>query len=596
MVLLGSSKVCNREDLLNVFLGKAQADTCVVGGKLVNVNSGEIYGADIAIYKGRIVSVGRIDDVTGKYTKTIDAEGKYLTPGLIDTHLHFYHSYLNMTEFAKAMLAQGVTVTADGFYGPAIVSGMRAVRALREEVLNTPLKMIFLVGVIAYSQNRILGLPPNPNGLSADDLKEILSWPDCIGLEEPQPLSVTDGEQAHIEIYKMALRLGKVITGHAAALPSSQLRTYVALGTSTDHECEHTNEAIEKARLGLKILARQGTGWAANVSELVKAITEHKLDSRCFAFCTDGIPPDVLDFGGLPAAVRKAISQGLNPITAIQIATLNAAELFRIDNEIGSIAPGKIADIVVVDDLPEFRISSVIANGHVVFRDDRFVVDIQRPTYPEWMKNTVKLKRMILPQDLDIPVVGDKTEVDARVIFMPVGSIITTEKRVNLPVTNGVILPRINGDVIKISMIDRFDREAIGNGFVEGLGLKEGAYGVTVNAVCQNIIVAGTNSDDMSRVANRLAEVGGGMVVVSDGRIRSEVRLPLYGLLSDEALNIFTAKTKLLYKTLKEMGWKHESIDTLDWIGAAGDTPFLRISAYGLLDVPKRKIVNVVYD
>jgi adenine deaminase len=281
----------SRCDLIDVAMGEKPADIIIENGKLVNVHTAEIYPADVAIKGDRIAFVGDVKHAKGKNTKIIDARGKYLTPGLIDAHLHMYHSYMNAKAFVRAIMPHGTTAIADGFYGPGIVSGVKAIKYILEEFKTTPLKVIFLVPIIAYLQNRELGLPPAPESPTLMELMEILDWPECRGIEEPPYLPIVDKDPDFINLFQSTLDRGKVVTGHASGINYRMLNAYLAMGASTDHEAVKCDEAIEKIRLGMRILAREGS-QVYNVKEISKAITEHKLDSRLFAFCADLAAPE----------------------------------------------------------------------------------------------------------------------------------------------------------------------------------------------------------------------------------------------------------------------------------------------------------------
>ena len=597
MAVLAPSWVGNREDLVDVILHDRSADMVVKGGRLVNVYTREIYPADVAIKGGRIAIVGDVDRVIGKDTQIIDARGRYLTPGLIDTHLHSYHSYVALTEFARSLLAHGTTTYADAFYGQAIVSGMKAVKLLLNEIRKTPLKIIFLVPILASSsaQNRKVGLSPSPEAITLEDMMDMLAWPECFGLEEPQPFPVIEKEDDHVKVYRKTLEMGKVITGHAAGLTTKQVAAYIAMGTSTDHESEARDEALEKARFGMRVLARQGSGWAPNVQQLVKAIYEYHIDSRCFSFSVDVLPPDYLGVGDIDEAIRVAVSSGVDPVTAVQMATLNAAETFRIDHEIGSITPGRIADIVLVDDIQRFQASMVIANGRIVAEDGHFTADLKTSVYPDWVYKTVQLKRPVRPEDFEIKTDPGADEVKVRAIQAVLGSIITPEKRFRLKVSGGVVQPDLEQDVIRITMVDRFNKTGgIGNGYIHGLGLEKGAFGITVNSICENVLVAGVSAEDVCLVVNELARIGGGMVLVDDGKVVATVELRLFGLMSDEPLDRFLEKVRKLTDKLRKMGWKHESPSVLEFMGVCGDVAHLKISDQGLLDVDERRIVDAI--
>jgi adenine deaminase len=592
---MNGGTIMARKDLIDVAMGKMPATLIIQGGRLVNVYTKEIYPADVAIYGDRIAAVGDVKYTKGKRTKTINAEGKYLTPGLIETHLHSYHSYLNLTAFAKACLIHGTTAVVDGFYGPGIVCGAKAIRFLIDELKRTPLKLIFLVPINAYLQNRELGLPGAPESPTLEELRDMLDWDECKGLEEP-PLSLLLNDPFFLDLFQATLDQGKVISGHACGIDKKSLDAYLATGAVTDHEVVETQEALMKVRAGMKVLMRQGSG-ATDVEAVSRGITEHGIDSRSFAFCADLASPEKLvGEGDIDECIRVAIASGIDPITAVQMATINAAEIFRVDNEIGSIGPGKIADILLVDDLPKFQVSMVIADGRIVVDNGRFLPVLKSPKYPEYMYNTVKLEKQLMPEDFEVLDSSGKKEVRVRVITATEGSLITEERIEVLKVVGGVVQPDLERDIAKISMVDRFlSSKRVGNGFVQGFRLKRGAFGTTANAVCENIVVAGTNSQDMAIAANKMAEMGGGKVAVIDGAVKGQMEMALCGLLAEGSLTEIMAKFSTVLGAIKEMECELKApFSTLEFSCACTDIGFLKICDLGLLNVPQREIVDVI--
>jgi adenine deaminase len=587
-----------RRELVDVAMGRKPADKILRGRKLVNVITSEIYPADVAIKGDRIAAVGDVKRCKGSKTEVIDAKGAYLVPGLVEPHLHSYHTYINVTNYAKAVLLHGTTAIADGFYGPGIIGGLKALRFLIEEFKRTPLKLIFSVPTLAYLQNRELGIGPAPNSVSAEELVQMLDWPETLGLEEPPFLPITEKDKAFLDLFEKAVEKGIAITGHASGIDIPALNAFAAVGAITDHETTDVLDAIEKARVGIKVLMRQGSG-AFDLKELSKALTEHHLSSRGFSLCADLAAPEKLFYeGDINEAIRVAIKAGIDPITAIQMGTLNAAEVYNQQLEIGSIAPGRIADILFVKDLRDFDIVRVIANGEGVVEDGKFLPVLKSPRYPDYMYGTVKLKRPVTPEDFNLRAPKGKTSVKARIIGAVDLSLYTQERIATLKVLDGVIQPDKSRDILSISMIDRHGVSGeIGNGFVNGFKLKKGAIASSVNAVCENIVVVGANNEDMAFAANHLAKIGGGKVVVTDGKILAQIELPLFGLLSDESLETVIKKFDIAYEEIRRLGCQFTSaFSTLEFCCACGEIGKIKIFHGGLIDAEKAQKVSVVLD
>jgi adenine deaminase len=383
-----------RRDLIDVAMGKTPAETIIQGGRLVNVATAEIYPADVAIKGGRIAAVGDVAYTKGPQTRIIDATGRFITPGLVEGHLHQYHSYLGVTEFVEALLSHGVTATADGFYGPGIVAGVPAVRFFKEAFERMPMRLIFLVPTLSWLQNRELGLTPTV-GVASAELKKILGWEGCYGLEEPPYLPVVEHFPEFLDLFDETLRQRKVITGHAAGITWRQLQAYAAVGVTTDHESVEANDALAKARAGITLLMRQGSG-CFDVPEVVRTHTEFGIDPRMLAFCADLASPEkLMTEGTIDHAIRVAIAQGVAPVRAIQMATINTAEVFYAQRDFGIVAPGRFADLVLVSNLRDFAIDTVIYGGIEVFRQGKFLIELPKTEYPAFLRGTVKLPHRI---------------------------------------------------------------------------------------------------------------------------------------------------------------------------------------------------------
>lgn len=585
----------SRRALIDVALGNEPADLAITNGRVVNTLTREIYVAGVAIKGDRIAAVGDIDYAIGENTEVIDAENRYVTPGLIDPHLHMYHTYIGVNEFVEGMLRHGVTAYADGFYGQGIVGGKDAVRFFKDAFEPTPLRLIFMVPTLAHLQNRELGLEPTP-GITVEEMNEMLDWEGCLGLEEPPFLPICEKWDDYLDLFDRCLDQRKIISGHGAGIYWRQMQAYVAAGASMDHETVAADEAVDKARAGLTPIMRYGSG-AIDVPELVKAYVEHGVDPRSLAMCVDLASPEKLLYeGALDQNIRSAIKHGVPPEVAIQMATINAAQLYFLQRDMGVVAPGRYADILIVDDLTTFDITRVLVGGKTVVKDDEFLVDLPPIEYPSNFRGTVKVEREITAGDLE-PRTDAEGPVTVRVIGVTNGSLVTEDGRAELEVEDGVIQPDIDNDVLPLTMADRFGKGKgrIGNGFVRGFGLKRGAIASTVNAVCENLVAVGANTADMAFAMNKLAEIDGGKIVVADGEILALVELPLLGLLSEEPMATVAAKFDKAFDAIRGLGCELASpFSQLEFSFACGEIGDLRLSDVGLLRVDPPEMVSLV--
>jgi adenine deaminase len=534
----GGEGQLKRRELIDVAMGRTPADVVIEGGTLVNVATGELYPADVAIRGDRIAAVGDVGYTVGAETQRIDASALYVTPGLVEGHLHQYHSYLGVTEYVEALLTHGVTATADGFYGPGIVAGVPAVRFFKEAFERMPIRLIFLVPTLAWLQNRELGLTPTA-GIEADDLTAMLSWEGCYGLEEPPYLPVVEQYPEFLDLFDEALRQRKVITGHAAGITERQLQAYVAVGVTTDHEMVEVQDSLSKARKGMTLLMRQGSG-CLDVPEVVRTHTEFGIDPRRLGFCADLASPEkLLNEGTIDESIRVAIAQGVHPVNAIQMATINNAEAFYAQRDFGVVAPGRYADLLLVSNLRDFTIETVLFGGATAVESGEFLLDLPKTEYPDFVRDTVRLPQPITADDLTFRVDAEAGAIDVRVIGVTEGSLVTDERHARLSVGDaGVVAADTQNDVLLLAMIDRFGKgTGVGVGFVQGFGLQRGAIASTANAVCENIVIVGVDPTDMAIAANHLAAVGGGKVVVDRGEIVAQVGLPICGLLAEAPMH-----------------------------------------------------------
>ncbi|MFB6129860.1 MAG: adenine deaminase C-terminal domain-containing protein [Salinigranum sp.] len=583
-----------RRDLVPVTLGDEPADIVVSGGTHVNVHSGELREEDVAIRGDRIAAVGDVEYAVGEETTVIDAEGKFVTPGLIEGHLHTYHSMFNGTDVARLLLEHGTTVVADGFYGPGNVAGLRGIEFAKAEIERTPLSLVFLVPTLSHTQMSIVGIPRTDTALSTEEVYELLDRRDCRGLEEPTYEPIVDLDEEYLDLFEATLDRDKVVTGHAAMPGERELQAYIAAGCSTEHEATTKDGAVSRARRGMYMLSRYGTGLP-NLEETVRGVTETGQDSRRYGTSGDvRLPADLLENGCIDVNVRAAIENGVDPVEAVQMATLNTAEALRVDQDLGSVAPGKVADVVLVDDLADFSIDTVLSNGEVVVEDGEFVADLPSPDYPDWTRDTIRIGGAMSAADFVVE--ADGTEATVRTIELPEAGLVTEAGEATLPVEDGAVRLPEGDPVVKAAMVDRLESTGrTGVAFVDGFGLDAGALGMSYNAIRENVIVAGVDDDDMAAVVNRIADLDGGVVAVKHGEPVAEIPLPIFGIQSDRPIETVVEQFAAFDDALDELGCTHPMpLFSLEFhLCPYPETPGVRITDHGLFHVGDREPLDL---
>jgi adenine deaminase len=583
-----------RTAALDTLAGAARADLVVRDGRIVDVFRREVRPGGVAVKAGRIVRVGDIDDLVGPATTLIEAGGRYVTPGLIESHAHSYHANLNLTEYAKLCLTRGTTAVAESFYGQGQIRGIDAVRFFYDELRRTPLTLLFLVPVLAYLQNLELGLPSTPGTVNADDLFEMLEWEGCVGLEEPPYIPVIERDPVILRLIERALEQGKVVMGHAAGLTEAELDGYAAIGITGDHECITAEEAVARVRHGMMVSTRE-TPIARNQREVQRALTEHGCDPSLFMLCSD--VPDAVSFarvGHIDEFIRIAVDAGIDPIDAVCMGSINTARYYRVDHLVGSLNPGRQADILVVGDLERFDVQTVIARGTPVVTDGLRTYDFVRPVYPEFLRHTVRLARPVTADDLVLAAPAGAERVTVRVIGAE--SLLSDERHVDLAARDGVVQVDVERDVLKVAMFDRYGRwDDAAVAFMQGYGLTRGAIGTSYNPFYNNVMVLGTNDADLALAANAVAELGGGFVAVADGEVFGGVPFALGGRLSAGDLDEVVVALEHVYALVVELGC------TMPWpfhnfafTAVVGELPRLKMSDRGLFDVTERRHLSTI--
>lgn len=562
-------------DFLKVAKGERKPKL-VLKGKIFSVFSGELINGDLAIHNGKIVGIG---EYTGE--RTIDVNGIIL-PGFIDGHIHLESTLLNPVEFAKAVIPHGTTTVFSDPHEIANVLGVYGVEFIIKYTKNLPLNFYFLAPSCVPA---VKGLETFGAEISSKDIKKILKFERVVGLAEVMNFpGVINGDPEVIE--KLIASKNKVVDGHAPGLTGNQLNAYIFPGIYSDHECVTHTEALEKLRRGMKIMIREGS-VAKNLSELIKIVKDYC--SENFILVSDDLlPTDIVKNGHMDYRLKLCIEAGVKPEVAIKMATINTARYFGI-KDIGALAPGFKADVVVIDGFDSFKVKMVIKDGNIVWDGNSLKLELSPPKLPKKVLSTVKMAE-IDKKDVEIKAEG-KT---CRLIELIPNQIVTKASTWDPPIVNGLAIPDPEQDVAKVVVVDRHRYEKkIGVGFVKGFGIKRGAIASSVSHDSHNCICVGVNDADIIVALRRLKDLQGGFVVVESKKVKAELPLPIAGLMSNLPLEDVVKRLDSCYNAAKSLGINLEHpFTTLSFL-ALPVIPELKITDYGLVDVNEMRIVNL---
>ncbi|HDN04335.1 MAG TPA: adenine deaminase [Chloroflexi bacterium] len=585
-------------NLVDVAMGRTKADLVIRNGQWVCVQSGEILpGTDLAVIGDRIAFVG--DDAShtiGDKTTVIDADGKYLVPGLLDAHMHVESGMVTITEFVRAVAPRGTTGMFIDPHEIANVFGLKGVRLMADEAEGQPIHVWVQIPSCVPSAP---GLETPGSSIDADDVAEAMKWDRIIGLGEMMNFpGVFYSDQIMHDEMAATREAGGVIGGHYAALDLGiPFRGYVAGGPEDDHEGTRKEDAIARVRQGMKAMLRYGSGWL-DVEAQVKAITEDELDSRHFILCTDDSHSETLvNDGHMDRVLRHTIGLGVDPMVALQMATINTAEHFGVGKDMGQIAPGRYADFLIVSDLNDFRPEKVFAKGKLLAVSGEWQIDLPEHEYPDWAARSVNMKRPLVKDDFKLVVDQDiSSPATAHVIGVVEGQAPTKHLKMPVEVQGSEIKIDLEKDLIKIALVER--HQATGGvvvGLVSGFGLKgKCAIGSTVAHDSHHMIVVGTDEEQMALAANQLAEIKGGQVVVKDGEVIGQVSLPIAGLMSNKRADVVAGEAASVLEGFQACGCSIINPNMQLSLLALVVIPALRISDLGLVDVEKFEFVPVI--
>lgn len=583
--------------LVAVAAGRRPADLVIRGGILVNVQSREILpGWEVAIAAGRFAYVGPdASHCIGPKTEVVEAEGRYLIPGLCDGHMHIESGMLTPAEFAAAVIPHGTTTMFHDPHEIANVLGLPGVRMMHDEALMQPVNIFTQMPSCAPSAP---GLETTGYEIGPDDVAEAMRWPGIIGLGEMMNYpGVINGSQQMLEEISATLRAGKTVGGHYASPDRGiPFHAYVAGGPADDHEGTRESDAIDRVRQGMRSMLRLGSAWY-DVESQITAITEKGLDPRNFILCTDDCHSGTLVHEGhMNRVVRHAIACGCDPLIAIQMATINTATHFGLERELGSIAPGRRADVILTPDLRSLPIDMVFARGVKVADQGRMTVNCPHYPWPADARSTVHLARPLTEADFAIAAPAGASRVSARVIGVVENQAPTRALVEELEVRDGLV--EAQGAVAQIALVERHRATGqVVNAFVSGFGYKgRVAIASTVAHDSHHMIVVGTCRAEMARAANRLAEVGGGVTLWREGEELALVELTIAGLMSDRPAREVADKAQALVAAMIDCGCTLNNAYMQHSLLALVVIPELRISDKGLVDVSRFEVTSVFQD
>jgi len=579
-----------RLELIDVALGRKPADLVIKNGRLVDVNTAQIYEADVAIKGDRIACVGDVSHTVGKTPRIIDAKGQYLAPGLMDAHLHIESSNVTITELARVIVPKGVTSIMWDPHEVANALGKRGIELFLEEAKGLPLRVFLRV---PGSVPGVMGYETALEEFDFEMTKELLDRPEAVALAgDVNPnlvlMKILDGGRLHLQKIEYALSKKLTIYGQIPAyLTDAEVNGMAAGGKMDSHVSSELWEVMRLLKLGIKAILRTPPIEQEQFKELAKAIKERKLDARHILMCVDDkLISRMNSEGSMDHNVRLAIEGGIDPVVAVQMATINCADHCYLSADLGSIAPGKLADIVILDNLERFVVDKVVANGELVAEKGKMLVDLPTFKFPEWSKHTVCVKREVTPEDFEIKVPIKTGKVKVRVIpsaglRLRIPPLPVEELRVE----DGKILPDVDRDIVKQGTVER--HIATGNincGFIKDTGVKKGAIASSYSHDAHNICVIGTNSEDMAAAVNKVIDIEGGIVIAENGKILGLIKLPICGFISDEPAEVAIKKFEELDRIVRQIGWTFQPW-TLDLsTSVAVGRAFLNIGVSGQSD------------
>lgn len=564
------------DKIIRAARGDQPVDLLLKNVNLINVVSGEIYPTDIAIDDQLIVGIG--NDYEAK--NVMDLTGLFASPGFIDGHVHIESSMVTVSQFARAVVPLGTTSVIADPHEIANVLGYEGIRFMMESAKYNPLNVFFTLPSCVPSTK----LETAGSQLRAFDILPFLREKWVVGLGEMMNFpGVIYGDEEVLDKIKIATE--KRIDGHAPGVTGKNLSAYIAAGISSDHESTTPEEALEKLRMGMYVMIREGTG-TKNLRDLLEMVTPE--NSRRCIFCTDDRHPhDILNEGHINFMIKTSIEYGIDPISAIRMATLNPGEYYNL-RKLGFLSPGNFADLVIIEDLEKFNIKMVFKNGQLVAENGKM-------QYESHFKPEVKIRSSVNLKWLE----GDEFKIPAksdrcRVIGLIKDQIVTKALEGDPKIENGLVLSDPERDLLRCYVVERHHASGnIGKGLVKGFGLKKGAIASSISHDSHNIVVVGVNDEDIFKAVAQINKMGGGLSVVSDGKVLDTLELPIAGLMSTDPLEVVNDRLQKLNQETKQLGCPLADPFMAISFLALPVIPKLKITDLGLVDVDKFEFVDL---
>jgi adenine deaminase len=581
-----------KQEILNAALGQVPADLVITNGQIVNVFTGEIYPGGVAMSGDRIIAQGDVAYTIGDTTEVIDAEGNYLVPGFVEGHIHPESANLSLTRFAEVVLSHGTTTVFTDLHEIGVVGGLDAMNAALDEGKATPLKFRFVFpSHIPFSP----GLETSGGAIDAATIEEALRRDDVVGISEVVSVYVGMGLPDLMRSIEATNRAGKVLSGHGPETTGPLWNAFAAVGIANDHEALSLDDVLVRIRNGVHAHLRHNL-LVPTLPELIRGITEQGLDTRLMGLVTDDTSAITLtQEGHLDHLVRLALSLGVPFPTAIQMVTLNIADSYRKANEIGSLAPGRFADVNIVSGPEDFRVLATVANGKLIARDGKLLEPLTIPQHDPVLLDTFHLKAPVTARDLVIAAPDGATAAHVHAMrtlpYIP----ITIGIEADLPVSGGHLGSDTAQDLLHIAVVERHHATGnIGKAFIGGFGLSRGAIASSIAHDNHNIVVMGADPEDMAVAVNAVADMQGGVVLVDEGKVVATIELPIVGLLSDMDAWTFAEERQLVLEKAQALGCTvPEPFMFLSFITLAA-IPAFAITDKGYIDCIKQEIIDPV--
>jgi len=573
--------------LIRVALGTERADLAIVNGLLVNVYTGELLsGYSVAVKGERIAYVGKdIHQAIGPETVVIDATGKTIAPGFIDGHTHMCYM-CSIDQFLRYAMRGGTTTFITELMEPAFPLGYLGILEFLKSFKDQPVK-IFSVAppMITFSPGA------RARAINIEQIRELLQREDILGLGETYWFAVVAQDKKILEFFAETGKARKKITGHSAGAKGNKLAAYVASGVSSCHEPITVEEVIERLRMGMYVLVREG--WFRKELAAIAPVKDLPLDLHQLILATDSMSPQqIVKEGYLEVVLQKAIDLGFDPVSAIQMVTINVARYFNLDERLGGIAPGKYADIVILPNIQNIRAEYVISNGRVIARDGELLVPSRKHSFPEWVRQSIRLKKKFIPDDFLIHV-SDVDSVKVRIIEQ-VTELVTREIHLDVPVFQGTVKIDLERDLLKVAAIDFVRPEKQFVGLIKGFKIKRGALASSLAWDLTNIITVGAREEDMALAVNRIVELQGGAVVCADGQVLAELSLPLGGYLTDSPIEELVQKTDDFQRAAAGLGAPFSDVHLTLATLTTPAIPHFRIYEEGLVNLREQRRVGLL--